>query len=98
MNPNKPKYELSENSAGESYLNLYGDWTTLNQLPSQDEVLDELNNKNIHVIKFDSSDLGHWDSGLLVFLLRIISFTEKGRQAFKTYVHNMKQVFEGLTD
>ena len=28
----------------------------------------------------------------------IISFTEKGRQTFKTYVQNMKQVFEGLTD
>ncbi|MFC2094160.1 MlaE family ABC transporter permease [Bacteroidota bacterium] len=82
MNPIKPKYELSLKSTGEAYLNLYGDWSTSNELPSQDEVLDELNNKNIHLIKFDSSDLGHWDSGLLIFLLRINSFAEKEKIKF----------------
>ena len=77
MNPIKPKYELSEINADEYQLNLSGDWTTLNQVPSHDEVIDELSNQNIRAIKFDSSDLGKWDSGLLVFLLRINSFAEK---------------------
>jgi len=82
MNPIKPKYELSEINADEYQLNLSGDWTTLNQVPSYHEVIDELNNKNSRAIKFDSSDLGKWDSGLLVFLLRINSFAEKEKIKF----------------
>jgi len=82
MNPIKPKYELSEINADEYKLNLSGEWTTLNQVPSHDKVIDELNNKNCRVIKFDSSDLGKWDSGLLVFLLSINSFAEKEKIKF----------------
>lgn len=82
MNPIKPKYELSEINADEYQLNLSGDWTALNQVPSYHEVIDELNNKNSRAIKFDSSDLGKWDSGLLVFLLRINSFAEKEKIKF----------------
>ncbi len=82
MNPIKPKYELSEKTPGEYFLNLSGDWTTLNQVPSHDVVIDELKNKNSRAIKFDCSDLGLWDSGLLVFLLRINSFSEKEKIKF----------------
>jgi len=82
MNPIKPKYELSEINPGENLLNLSGDWTALNQVPSYHEVIDELNNKNSRAIKFDSSDLGKWDSSLLVFLLRINSFAEKEKIKF----------------
>jgi phospholipid/cholesterol/gamma-HCH transport system permease protein len=82
MNPIKPKYELSEKTPGEYFLNLSGDWTTLNQVPSHDLVIDELKNKNSRAIKFDCSDLGLWDSGLLVFLLRINSFSEKEKIKF----------------
>jgi len=82
MNPINPKFELSEKNPGEYFLNLSGDWTTLNQVPSYDQVIDELNNKNSSAIKFDTSDLGHWDSGLLVFLLRINSFAEKEKIKF----------------
>ena len=82
MNPIKPIYELSEKNPGEYLLNLSGDWTTLNQVPSHDEVIDELSNQNSRAIKFDSSDLGQWDSGLLVFLLRINSFAEKEKIKF----------------
>ncbi|GMR25583.1 MAG: ABC transporter permease [Ignavibacteria bacterium] len=79
MNPN---YELLEKSTGDFYLILSGDWTTLNKIPSHDEVIDELRNKNISAVRFDSSGLGRWDSGFLTFLLRINSFAEKEKIKF----------------
>jgi len=82
MNPLNPKYELSEINTGEYLLNLSGEWTTSNQSPSHDEVINELKNKNSRAVRFDCSGLGRWDSSLLTFLLRINSFAEKEKIIF----------------
>jgi phospholipid/cholesterol/gamma-HCH transport system permease protein len=82
MSPAIPKYELSEKSAGELYFILSGDWTTSNHSPSHEKVIDELKNKNIRAVRFESSGLGQWDSSLLTFLMRINSFTENERIKF----------------
>lgn len=82
MNQLNPKYELSEINTDEYLLNLSGEWTTSNQSPSHDRVIEELKNKNIRVLRFDCSALGRWDSSLLTFLLSINSFAEKEKIKF----------------
>jgi len=82
MNQLNPKYELSEINTDEYLLNLSGEWTTSNQSPSHDRVIEELKNKNIRVLRFDCSGLGRWDSSLLTFLLSINSFAEKEKIKF----------------
>ena len=53
-------------------VSLTGDWTLGADSPSIDEVSKEVDSGlPVQALAFDSQDLGHWDSGLITFLLNV---------------------------
>jgi len=58
----------------------YGQWTIELDLPSAEEVRTQLqSNPNVQRITFDTTELTHWDSGLLTFLIKVMDFC-RGRK------------------
>jgi len=64
---------ISRNADGSLLLALAGDWKLTNRLPSPDSILAELaSGQAVQRLAFDTAALAGWDSGLLVFLARVI--------------------------
>jgi phospholipid/cholesterol/gamma-HCH transport system permease protein len=55
-------------------LRLAGDWTIDGALPASDQVRERLQS-GVRRVTFDAGELGRWDSGLLVFLTRVLADT-----------------------
>lgn len=51
-------------------MHLKGDWRFCDGIPAPEPLLKQL--ADIPNLSFDSSELGHWDSGLMTFLVRLI--------------------------
>jgi phospholipid/cholesterol/gamma-HCH transport system permease protein len=68
------EYELhfSRDSSYTLLIRLAGKWKTGIGLPKQERVLEELeNDPEIRRVRFDTSELTQWDTGLLVFLVEV---------------------------
>lgn len=53
-------------------VRLSGTWTLADGIPSPDEVLSKIGTKpGVQHLAFDSSEIGEWDNGLLIFLKKI---------------------------
>src|SRR5208337_3244300 len=69
----RPELSFSQTTEGTMFIRLSGDWNLGNVLPSAAEV-----RKQIEVVpqmqrlSFDTKDLNAWDSGLLIFLTKVI--------------------------
>ena len=61
-------------------VRLTGDWKLANRLPAADEVMKQADaGPKISRIIFDTEGLQGWDSGLLIFLIRIQELASQGR-------------------
>src|SRR5512139_1182735 len=61
-------------------VRLTGDWKLANRLPAADEVMKQADaGAKIGRIIFDTEGLQGWDSGLLIFLIRIQELASQGR-------------------
>ncbi len=56
-------------------LGLEGDWKLRNTLPKADVVITQIESEpKVDRLSFDTTRLGSWDSGLLIFLRKVIAF------------------------
>ncbi len=61
-------------------VRLTGEWKLANRLPAADEVMKQADaGPKIRRITFDSKGLQGWDSGLLIFLIRMQELVSQGR-------------------
>jgi len=61
-------------------VRLAGDWKLANRLPAADEVMKQVDaGPKIRRLIFDTEGLRGWDSGLLIFLIRIQELASQGR-------------------
>jgi phospholipid/cholesterol/gamma-HCH transport system permease protein len=66
------KMSINEPLEGVLLVHLSGDWRIGAPLPSLNEIQKQLESKTIiHKVDFDTRDLTHWDSSLLIFLKKI---------------------------
>jgi phospholipid/cholesterol/gamma-HCH transport system permease protein len=61
-------------------VRLTGEWKLANRLPAADEVMKQVDEgPKIRRITFDTKGLKGWDSGLLIFLIRLQELASQGR-------------------
>jgi phospholipid/cholesterol/gamma-HCH transport system permease protein len=61
-------------------VRLTGEWKLANKLPEADEVVKKVNaDPKIRRITFDTEELRGWDSGLLIFLIKLQELSSQGR-------------------
>jgi len=66
------KLNLAHPDEGTLLVKLSGKWTLADGIPSPDEVLSKIGTKpGVQHLTFDSSEIGEWDNGLLIFLKKI---------------------------
>jgi len=73
-----PELKILRQPAGSFVIHLTGDWKLENKLPDTGEVQKQLESgpKEVRVF-FDTQSLTGWDSGLLIFLIKIIDHCAK---------------------
>ena len=74
------KYELNfcPDSSDTLRIRLAGEWKIGNDLPKQERLSEFLEKQpGVREIRFDTSQVKQWDSGLLVFLVEVNRFAEK---------------------
>lgn len=72
-------------SDDELVVALSGDWEIEQATPRFDLLVYDLSaNGTVHSIRFDTAELGTWDSSLLTFLLQVIDYCEAHDLAFKS--------------
>jgi phospholipid/cholesterol/gamma-HCH transport system permease protein len=65
-------------------VELGGDWLTRSGLPAIDPLKDEISsNGSIKNIEFDTHDLGRWDSGLIIFVLKCYELAKEHKLKFR---------------
>ena len=68
----RPELHIDHPAAGGLLIKLAGSWTLKNNPPAVDQVLQQLaGNTTIQRVSFDGRDIANWDSGLLIFLIRL---------------------------
>lgn len=73
MTATADKYNL-ETDKNETCLHFSGDWRFADGIPPLDPLLDKLaQTPSCSSLNFDSTYLGHWDSGLMTFLVQLIN-------------------------
>jgi len=76
--PAPPRLLATRPAADTLLLELSGSWRLTEPLPETDEVKGSIeSSKNIGQIAFDTTRLGDWDSGLIIYLMRIFDACSK---------------------
>ncbi|NQU16195.1 MAG: ABC transporter permease [Desulfobacteraceae bacterium] len=74
----QPRMKISRSSNDDLLVHLSGNWRLGDDIPTADDILGSVESEpGIKRIVFESDKLGHWDSGLLTF---VIKFRELCRQ------------------
>jgi len=74
MRSSPSEWMFSREADGTLLLQLSGTWKIENELPSADEVLKQIKTESgIKRLAFDASGVTDWDSGLLIFLKKMVS-------------------------
>ena len=76
--PELPQITFEQISGDTIAVRLSGDWKIQEKLPSSDELQKHIESRTgIQRLVFDAGNLKAWDSGLLVFLTKVIDICEK---------------------
>lgn len=75
-----PKYQLQKSEEGIS-LQLSGDWRFQSGIPEITPLFEQLQNPPPKNISFNCQQLGTWDSGLMIFLVKLINNCEQNNIA-----------------
>jgi len=66
------KYTILKTDS-EICLQLSGHWRFNDELPDTDKIIAEINAAHPHQVSLDCKDLGKWDSGLMIFLVKLVA-------------------------
>lgn len=67
-------FQLLQKSPESLTILLFGDWTAATTLPKPHILFEELKNRQVQKICFDTNSLGEWNTSLLIFVLQIKEF------------------------
>lgn len=77
QNSHKPSYALSANAPSGVCMRLEGDWVLGQTIPDVDTLKAELKQQQPASISFDATDIGRWDTALMVFLQQLSDFASE---------------------
>lgn len=72
INPTSPELIVKQNTPDAITLSLSGTWTLGDPLPAVDDLKKKIGiGETLRQLKFDTQELQSWDSGLLIFLIKV---------------------------
>jgi phospholipid/cholesterol/gamma-HCH transport system permease protein len=81
---------------GALLVKLSGDWTIEQDIPSVEEVQKQVAELPVHNLAFDAQHLGRWDSGLIIFLLKLLE--QCGRRLIEVDRGGLPQGVQNMLD
>src|SRR6187399_3094872 len=75
--------EVTASAEGRATVRLAGVWSIREPLPEPEEAARKVEESHAKTVDFDSSAIERWDSGLLVFLLRLENLLKEKGIAFE---------------
>ena len=91
------KLILAQQDEGTLLIKISGDWTFAEGIPSPDEVLSRIGAKpGVQSLAFDSTEIGEWDNGLLIFLRMIAD--AGSREAVRLDAQGLPRGVQGLLE
>lgn len=70
------QYQIQQTDDG-ICVQLSGNWRFQDNLPDTNQIIGKIDATHPQIISFDCQQLGKWDSGLMIFLVQLISYCKK---------------------